>query len=70
MLQDIDTCILVQRLTDVALYGGTHRARFDRAGRGVGLTGRREPMDIPWILQMSPEGLMPMTPTPMLIPKR
>ena len=45
-VQADDDCLLLQRLTDTSLYGGTHKARFDSSGRGKGVSGRRELKDL------------------------
>ena len=61
---DPDQDGLLDRLTDVHLYGGTHRRRFDAAGRGRGLLGRRDAADVLSLHRAapSPEGLLPVSP--------
>ena len=47
---------VVNRLTDVSLYPISHKKRFDKNGRGLGLNGRREPNDVLSMNRFSPEG--------------
>lgn len=35
----------VERLTDVSKYTGSHRQRFDEAGKGRGIAGRKDVQD-------------------------
>ena len=60
-VQDFHTSSLLSRLTDVSLYGGTHKRRwvmaafrtshnifrFDSKGKGLGMSGRRDIRDLP-----------------------
>ena len=46
----------MNRLTDVSLYPISHKKRFDKNGRGLGLNGRREPNDVLSMNKFSPEG--------------
>ena len=54
--QDIEELPVVNRLTDVSLYPISHKKRFDKNGRGLGLNGRREPNDVLSMNKFSPEG--------------
>ena len=44
---------MVNRLTDISRYPGSHKYRFDKNGRGVGLIGRRSPRDVLAMLRES-----------------
>ena len=35
----------VERLTDVSKYTGSHKQRFDEAGKGKGIAGRKDVQD-------------------------
>ncbi|KAG8274408.1 hypothetical protein J6590_004432 [Homalodisca vitripennis] len=35
----------VERLTDVSKYTGSHKQRFDEAGKGKGISGRKDTPD-------------------------
>ena len=54
--QDIEELPVVNRLTDVSLYPISHKKRFDKNGRGLGLNGRREPNDVLSMNRFSPDG--------------
>ena len=67
--KDIDNDGLLTRLTNVNLYGGTHRRRFDSEGRGLGISGRRDANDLLSLRKVSPspEGLLASSPNSFLM---
>ena len=51
---------MVNRLTDISRYPGSHKYRFDENGRGVGLNGRRSPRDVLAMLKESTKTFDPL----------
>ena len=60
LLQDIEESPVVNRLTDISRYPGSHKHRFDENGRGVGLNGRRSPRDVLAMLRESTKTFDPL----------
>lgn len=70
-VQDFDTSSIMARLTDVSLYGGTHRRRFDAKGKGLGMSGRRDVRDLPTLWPSpSASGFMATVPSSVPTPGR
>ena len=43
--QNAKAASAVERLTDVSKYTGSHKQRFDEAGKGRGIAGRKDVVD-------------------------